>query len=272
VESLEEFLDILEISYRINKHSLLLPCHHPETEEVVHTNMRMGINLTGLMQASKEQLSWLDTGYEHLRRFDEEYSARIGVPTSIKLTTIQPSGTMSLLPGVTSGVHPAYAQYMIRRIRIASSHALVKQCRDRGYPIEYARQFDGTSDYSTSIISIPFAYPEGTVLAKDITAIDMLEFVKKMQRTWSDNAVSCSIYYDKEELPEIIEYLRKNYTHGFKTLSFFLKSDHGFQQAPIEEISKKEYLDLMRKITPITDVMDIDVGDDECASGHCPIR
>jgi ribonucleoside-triphosphate reductase len=234
--------------------------------------MRMGINLTGLAQASEKQLAWLDPCYEYLRKFDAEYSADRNLPPSIKLTTIQPSGTMSLLPGVTAGIHPAYAQYMIRRMRISSSHFLVKQCRINGYPVEYARNFDGSLNYGTSIISIPFAYPEGTILAKEQSAIDMLEFVRRIQRVWSDNAVSCSVYYDKEELPEVIEYLKKNYKDNFKTLSFFLKSDHGFDQAPIEEITKEQYYEMMSKIKPITEVMDLGVDDEECASGHCPVR
>src|SRR5690606_29442078 len=104
--------------------------------------------------------------YEHLRKYDKEYSAKHGWPESIKLTTMKPSGTLSLLPGVTPGVHPGYAQYFIRRIRVASNSSLVEVCRKHGYPVEYQRGFDGKEDKNTVVVSFPCSFPQGTVLAK----------------------------------------------------------------------------------------------------------
>jgi ribonucleoside-triphosphate reductase len=274
VTSKEEFLDILELLYRINKHSLTLPSHHPETEAIVHKNMRMGIGLTGILQATATQNGWADEGYRFLRAFDSEYSHLHGFNESIKLTTVKPSGTLSLLPGVTPGIHPAYAQYMYRRIRIASSHPLVETCRASGYPIEYVRNFDNSEDYNTVVVTFPFSYPEGTVLASEMTALDQLATIKRLQKDWSDNSVSCTIYYRKEELPAIRKYLSDNYKDNHKSLSFLLHSDHGFQQAPYEEITKEQYDELVAKtkvITSITAAIDLD-DSGECVSGACPIR
>lgn len=274
VESKEEFLDILELLYRINKHSLTLPSHHPETEAVVHKNMRMGIGLTGILQASEDQNSWMDAGYKYLRQFDVDYSLQNGFNRSIKLTTVKPSGTLSLLPGVTPGIHPAYATYMYRRIRIASSHALVETCRKNGYPVEYVRAFDGTEDRNTVVVTFPFSYPEGTKLAEQMSAIDQLQEIKRLQRDWSDNSVSCTIYYRQEELPAIREYLQENYRDNHKSLSFLLHSGHGFQQAPYEEITKEQYDDLVSRTKVITQIdapLELDTSD-ECQQGACPIR
>lgn len=273
IESLDELCDVVKLLYRVNKHSLRLPCHHPETQAVVHKNMRMGIGVTGYLQATDEQREWLGICYERLREFDKEYSAARGWPVSIKLTTCKPSGTLSLLPGVTSGVHPAYAQYMIRRIRLSSNHPLVEVCRDHGYHVEYQRNFDDTEDRSTVVVEFPFSYPEGTVLAKDLTAIQQLEWVMKLQMEWSDNSVSCTIYYRPEELPAIREYLEKNYNKGFKSLSFLLHSEHGFKQAPFEEITKEQYEQLVKDTKLIESIEhEIEMDDDECATGACPIR
>lgn len=273
IESYDEFVDVCKILYRINKHSLALPCHLDETADIVHKNMRMGIGITGVLQASQEQKDWLETAYMELREFDKEYSAKHGFPESIKLTTVKPSGTLSLLPGVTPGCHPAYAQYMIRRIRISADHSLVQVCRDHGYPVEYQQNFDGSEDHSTVVVSFPFAYPEGTVLANEMTAISQLETVKWLQEVWSDNSVSCTVYYRKEELPEIKKYLAKNYKNNHKSLSFLLHSDHGFKQAPYEEITKEAYDELVAKTTLITKVEEATFdGGDECASGACPVK
>lgn len=273
VTSYDELVDISTLLYRVNKHSLALPCHLTETEDIVHKNMRMGIGVTGVLQATDEQKAWLKEAYEALRAFDKKYSAEKGFPESIKLSTIKPSGTLSLLPGVTPGCHPAYAQYMIRRIRIASDHSLVQTCREHGYHVEYQQNFDGTEDHSTVVVSFPFCYPEGTTLAKDMSAIDQLETVKWLQEVWSDNSVSCTVYYRKEELPEIKKYLSKNYKNGHKSLSFLLHSEHGFKQAPLEEITKEQYDQMVANTRLITKIEQAEFdSNDECATGVCPIK
>lgn len=182
--------------------------------------------------------------------------------------------TLSLLPGVTPGVHPGYAQYMIRRIRIASNNPLVQTCRSHGYPVEYQRNFDGTEDRGTVVVSFPFSYPIGTKLAKDMTAIDQLLEVKRMQTLWSDNAVSVTVYYRKEELPGIKDYLKKNYKTCHKSLSFLLHSDHGFQQAPFQEITEEEFnaLSASTRLISSVDSLEFDSNDLDCAGGACPIR
>lgn len=274
VESYEELVDVAKLLYRVNKHSLRLPCHtSKETEEIVHKNMRMGIGITGYLQATDEQRGWLKSCYEELREFDKTYSAEKGWPVSIKLTTIKPSGTLSLLPGVTPGIHPGYAQYMVRRIRIASDHDLVDVCKEHGYPVEFQRNFDGGEDHSTVVVEFPFSYPEGTVLAKDVTAVGQLEWVKKAQQEWSDNSVSCTVYYRPEELDEIKAYLKKNYNKNFKTLSFLLHQGHGFDQAPFEEITEEEYNERVASSRLITTVASAEFdGENECAGGMCPIK
>jgi ribonucleoside-diphosphate reductase alpha chain/ribonucleoside-triphosphate reductase len=237
----------------------------------------MGIGITGYLQSSTEQKSWLNDLYDYLREYDIYYSNKIGVPTSVKLTTVKPSGTLSLLAGVTSGAHPAIYQYFIRRIRIASSNTtLIDLARKHNYYIEYQKNFDGSDDKKTMIIEFPCCYPEGTILAKDMSAIDQLNTIKELQTIWSDNSVSVTIYYKLEELSQIKEWLKNNYNDNIKTCSFLLHNDHGFKQAPFEEISKEKYEELMKIVIPITSGKINVINDNElssdCAGGACPIR
>lgn len=274
ISSKEELLDVCTLLYRINKHSLALQCHQKVTEAIVHENMRMGIGITGVLQSTEEQKSWLSETYGKIREFDNEYSDKNGFNKSIKLTTVKPSGTLSLLPGVTPGCHPAYARFMIRRIRISSNHSLVQVCKDHGYHVEYQQNFDGTEDRSTVVVSFPFRHPDHAVLAKDMTAISQLETVKWLQEVWSDNSVSCTVYYRPEELPEIKKYLKKNYKTNHKSLSFLLHSEHGFKQAPLEEITEEQYNELVANTRTITAIDEANIGldDAECSTGACPIR
>jgi ribonucleoside-triphosphate reductase len=276
VENYEELLKVAVMLYRVNKHSLALNCHHKETQDIVNKNMRMGIGITGVMMSSEEQLSWLDGCYKYLRAYDKEYSKNLGFPESIKITTVKPSGSLSLLAGVTSGVHPATAgQHYIRRMRMSSDSPLVEVCKSHGYFTEYQKNFDGTDDRSTIVVEFPCKYPDGVVSAEDTDVIDQLEMVKFMQKNWSDNSVSVTAYYTKEDLPRIKKYLEDNFKDNFKTLSFLLYTGHGFQQAPFEAISKEQYEYLKEKVLPITNI-ELNEDDAEelgsCGIGGCPIK
>lgn len=279
IETEQELFKVATMLYRINKHSLALKSHQPETEAIVHKNMRMGIGVTGFQMATPEQKSWLWSCYEFLRHYDKQYSKSMGWPTSVKLTTVKPSGTLSLLAGMTSGVHPATGdQFYIRRIRIAAESPLLEVIKAHGYDIEPQENFDGTLDRSTMVVSFPCKYPDGTKLAKDMTVFEQLEDVKFLQKNWSDNSVSVTAYYSKEELPEIKKYLEENFKDNFKTLSFLLKSNaHGFKQAPYEGITEDQYEAMNALVKPITSLEIGFDGDDledtdECSGGMCPVK
>lgn len=278
IDSLEELKKCVTYVYRTCKHSLRLKCYNShETEEIVHKNSRIGIGVTGYLQASEKQKNWLSPTYEYLRKYDEEYSAKHDFPTSIRLTTIKPSGTLSLLGGTTPGIHPGFSQYYIRRVRVASTSPLIPLMRMHNYHIEYARHFDGKDNHETMIISFPYTLSEGTLLTPDITAVDQLEFVKRAQREWSDNSVSVTIYYKKEELPAIKEWLKNNYNDNIKSVSFLLHSDHGFDQAPMEEITKEQYDKMVSEVIPVVSTEGICYHDDSknfehCVGGSCPLR
>lgn len=277
IESEKELWDVAKMLYRVNKHSLAIGAHSPETHEIVSKNMRMGIGITGVMMSTPEQKSWLDVTYRKLRAYDKEYSSIMGWNPSIKLTTLKPSGTLSLLAGVTPGVHPSPAgPYYIRRMRIATDSPLIQACKANGFPVEFQRNFDGSNDTSTMVVSFPCKLPEWVKTGEQVDVIDQLDMVKEMQSVWSDNSVSVTAYYRKEDIPRIKEYLSNNWKDNFKTLSFLLYYGHGFDQAPYETISKEQYLEMVSKVTPITNVsvLETDISEDQvgCESGVCPVK
>jgi adenosylcobalamin-dependent ribonucleoside-triphosphate reductase len=249
---------------------------YEKTTNIVRQNARLGQSVTGVLQASAEQVSWMDDVYKNLRTYDEQYSKENGFPKSVRLTTVQPSGTLSLLPGITPGIHPAYASHYIRRVRFGAADPLVDACRKRGYKVQWDIGLDGREDHTRYVVEFPCESPENSVLAKDMTAVEQLEWVKKLQTDWADNAVSVTVYYRKEELSLIKEWLEKNYDNSVKSVSFLLHTDHNFVLAPYEEITKEAYEKMLGKIDFSVPLYSPKVGEaidmDDCATGACPIK
>lgn len=276
----EEFRQVAGRIWKVCKVIASLPHHWDFADKVISRNMRTGLGCTGVLQAPyMTEKNYSDT-YEYLRGLDKEFSAQLGavlgrtIPESIKLTTVKPSGTLSLLAGTSPGIHPEYAPFYIRRIRVASNSFIVTAARQAGYTVEPVIRFDGTKDLSTSVVEFPVKARPESVVAADMTAIDQLEVTRRMQRAWSDNSVSVTVYFRKEELPAIKKWLSEHYDDEIKTVSFLLHSEHGFIQAPYEEITEKEFerrtkhlrpLDLRNGFETLEDLSD-------CGTGACPVR
>lgn len=274
--SKEEMLDCAKLLYKYQKAVCAMTYYHEDTTEIVNKNMRIGIGVTGVCQKPEARTeNWFDFVYREVKKFDKEWSKKNGYNESIRLTTVKPSGTLSLLSGSTPGVHPAYAKHYIRRVRMAANDKLVEYCRERGFHIEYQLNFDGGEDRNTVVVEFPCFSGDAAITAREMTAVTQLELVKELQKNWADNAVSVTVYYKKEELPGIKEWLKENYNDSLKTVSFLLHNEHGFKQAPYEEITQEQYNALRKKVKEIDifkkNTFELNVGSD-CDSGACPIR
>lgn len=283
--SREELYRAAELVFLVCKASTRLPCHNKTTERVVGANARVGVSVSGYLEATEEQRSWLPFCYEHLRAFDAALCARTGWPLSIRYTTVKPSGTLSLTAGVLSpGCHPAYARYFRRNVRISTIGTNIHEYLGRhGFRVEPEYDLAGEPVADRVVVGFPVAAPPNATVTSDMTAIDQLETVARLQREWSDNAVSVTVMYAREELPAIREWLDKHYRDSIKSVSFLLRSDHGFRQAPLEALTKEEYEAEVARLVPIdadelaasvmrqTTVAEMADAED-CSKGGCPVR
>jgi ribonucleoside-triphosphate reductase len=276
IESPEELGRCALLLYKTQKAIAAMPFIHEETNKIVHKNMRLGMGVTGVTQAM-DKLDWLDECYNKLRAFDKEWSKKRGWPESIKLTTVKPSGTLSLLAGSSPGCHRLYSEYFIRRVRVSSHDPLVELCEQMGYKIVWERKLDGTEDHTTKVIEFP-CNSGGAAMTEDTgDVIEQLELVKKLQEVWSDNSVSVTAYYDPEDLDTLREWMSENYDKGLKTVSFLLRKEHGFALPPLEAIDEKEYQRLISKVKPLSEVATNNAGTEglsglECDGGACPVK
>lgn len=272
----EEFIEAALLMYRWAKRVSCEDYHQPKVNDVVKNNRRLGISITGCLQAPELfQSEILNTVYGKIKALDKKYSKQLGVNESIKLTTVKPSGTVSLMGEVTPGIHPAYSKYYIRRVRFASIDPLIPLLKEAGHNVEPVIKFDGSLDHETLVVDFPCKTPDDTPTAdENWDTWQQLEVLKFAQKHWSDNAVSVTVYYNREDIPKIKEWLKENLDE-VKSISFLCHSEHGFKQAPYEAIDEETYKQLSSKLTNLSidevgQAQDVDVAD--CEGGVCPIK
>lgn len=250
-ESLEEFLYALKYAYLYAKTVTLMDIHSDITNKVQKINRRLGISLSGIVQFVNDvgmevAELWTEVGYAYLRDLDRRYSSWLGVPESKRLTTVKPSGSISLLAGVTPGVHYPIHDYYIRRIRLSDDSPLVGMLQQAGYHVE-----DDVVSDATKVVELPVA-GNGLPTERDVSVFDKADIATFMAANWADNAVSATITFDKEtESDSIQEVLEKN--HGkWKTVSFLPLSDvETHAQMPYEPITPDQYASMVRDLRPI---------------------
>ena len=272
-ESYEEFKETIKFGYLYAKSVTLVNTHWKETNAVMLKNRRMGISQTGIIEAFVKHgrtkiLDWCDRGYNYLREVDEQYSNWLCIPKSIKITTVKPSGTISLLPGVPPGIHYPHSEYYIRRIRISKNSDLIDIVRDAGYTIE-------EDLYSKNAYSVEFPVHEKYFdrSKNDVSIWEQAENAAAYQRYWSDNQVSITITFREDEAKEI-KHVLKCYEDKLKSASFLPIKEHGYKQAPYEEITKEQYEEMIAKIKPMNldGTKDRIIGEKYCDSDRCEIK
>lgn len=273
--SKEEALDLAILLYKSQKAVASLNYYHKETNEVVHRNYKLGLSLTGVCQRLDVVEEWADYIYRGLRKFDKEWSKKRDWPESIRLTVIQPSGTKGLLLGSSPGGHPGYSKHFLRTIRFDSRDPLLPILKEHGYHIEPEIRYDGSENHNLLVVYFPCQFDDKALVSKDCGAIRQLEIMKMLQTKWADQSVSITVYYKPEEIPAIKEWLSKNYDNSVKTVSFLLHKDHGFKQAPYQEITEEEHRKHLSTIIPfkqLENVQGTELSGIECTNGSCPVR
>lgn len=274
--STEEFVKIARLLHRYGKRVTLEKYHHPQVQEVISRNRRVGTGITGCLESPLFNSESLDLAYAAIQKENIEYSKELNIPESIRTTVIKPSGTLSkMFDAVCEGIHPAYSEYYIQRVRIASSDKLIPLLKEAGHYMEPVVRFDGTYDHNTQVVDFYCKTEPGTPTAdKDFDTWKQLEAVKLAQTHWADQSVSVTVYYKREDIPRLKEWISEN-LKNLKTISFLCHSDHGFKQAPKEAITAEQYEKGAQKLKPIR-LDDIGAGEDlaglECEGGVCPVK
>jgi len=211
----------------------------------------LGVSLTGQFghkfMSGKEDIvaleAFLMTLREKAREVNKKESEKIGIPESAAITCVKPSGTVSQLVGVSSGMHPWHSQYYIRTVRGSKGDPISTFLKEVGIPVED----DVMKPNDTYVFSFPIKAPEGAIVRSDLTAIDHLNIWLVYQRAWCEHKPSITVSVKEDEWMEVGAWVYKNFDE-VSGISFLPHSEHTYKQAPYQEISKEEYNALLEKM------------------------
>jgi ribonucleoside-triphosphate reductase len=250
-ESKEDFLKTLKFAYLYGKTVTLMPTHWQQTNGIMQRNRRIGTSLTGIAAFADEHglpviREWMDEGYNTIRKYDHSYSEWLCVRESVRVTTVKPSGSVSLLSGATPGVHwgPG-GEFYLRAIRFGNQDPMLHLFKAAGYKIE-----DDLVSANTSVVYFPVASGHKRS-EKQVSLFEKIGLAATAQKYWSDNGVSVTLSFDKEEEKKFVAPALNMYEGQLKAVSFLPMGNKTYPQQPYTEITREEYNSYVGKIGKI---------------------
>ena len=277
----QKFYKALEYATLYASTVSLLPTHRPETNAVIAKNRRIGVSISGIAQwASRsdseewgqmnytKMISFLRKGYKVVRETNNRLAKESGVPAAVRVTTVKPSGSISLLAGCTPGVHYPVSRYAIRRVRIGMTSPLVPSLIAAGVPHEKDIVSENTYVFE-------FVIDHGDVRpCEEVSPWEQFSVVQMMQKHYADNCVSATIYFDKEKDGPDVEKMLAMFIPNLKSVSMLPHSGHGYAQAPYEPLTFEEYEKRKSQFKPIDYKSvrgNIPVGSKFCSGDTCEL-
>jgi ribonucleoside-triphosphate reductase (thioredoxin) len=278
-DSLEDYKRTLKFAYLYAKTVTLLPTHWEETNAIMQRNRRIGTSMSGVANFADNNglpvlRTWMDTGYSMIKYYDTVYSEWLGIRESIKMTTVKPSGTVSILAGESPGVHwTPGGKFFLRAIRFANDDPMLELFRMAGYRVEAASESPDT----TSVVFFPIE-SLAQRSEKDVSIFEKMSLAATAQHYWSDNSVSVTISFDVETERNHIGTVLHMFDGQLKTVSFLPQGNETYPQMPYTQITEDEYREFSANIMPIdfTGVyagMAADaIGENYCTTDSCEIK
>ena len=251
-DSLEDFKRTLKFAYLYAKTVTLLPTHWEETNAIMQRNRRIGTSISGVANFADNKghhvlRQWMDEGYQVVKGYDQTYSEWLGIRESIKMTTVKPSGTVSILAGESPGVHwTSGGKFFNRAIRFANNDPMLPLFKMANYTVEPASESPDT----TSVVFFPIK-TDAKRSEKEVSVFEKMALASTAQRYWSDNSVSVTVTFDVEKESDQIGTVLHMYDGQMKTVSFLPMGNMTYPQMPYTQITEQEYDAYAMKLFPI---------------------
>jgi ribonucleoside-diphosphate reductase alpha chain len=244
----------------------------------------LGVSLTGQFGhkffSGQENLKVLAEVLDDLREYavttNVVEAEKIGIPASTAVTCVKPSGTVSQLVGVSSGMHPWHSEYYIRTVRGSKNDPISSFLKDAGIPAED----DVMKPNDTYVFSFPVKAPSHAITRDKLTALQQLEIWLTYQRHWCEHKPSITVSVKEDEWMEVGAWVYKHFDE-VSGISFLPYYEHTYVQAPYQEVTKDQYQELLDKMPKNIDwnalslyeLEDTTTGTQAlaCVSGECEI-
>jgi len=221
-----------------------------EWKENCEKERLLGIGLAGQWDCAIVRTpAMLEKIKEEAIKANKIFAKRFGIAESTAITCVKPDGNSSQTFNFSSGMHPRYAPYYIRRVRISATDSLFKMLRDQGVP--YFPEVGQTKETAnTYVFEFPVKSPKGSIFRNDQTAIEQLEHWKVVKIHYTEHNPSVTISVGDGEWIQVAKWVYQNWDM-IGGLSFLPRDNHVYQLAPYEEINEKDYKEMIKKLEHI---------------------
>jgi ribonucleoside-triphosphate reductase len=254
----------------------------PEWRANCEDERLLGVSFTGiydnkLMSRCDSELELvLQELKEIARETNKEWAEKLGISPSKSITCCKPSGTTSCVAGTSSGIHPRYSDYYIRRVRIDSQNPLCTFMKDQGIPNEVCRM----KPEDTTVFSFPIKSPTDSLNYDNYDPIKHLDLWLTYQKHWCEHKPSVTVNYIDNNFMGIGQWVWNNWD-WVSGVSFLPHTDHIYEQAPFEKIDEETYTELVKQIPNSINWSDLKNYEEEdtttsshtlaCAGGSCEV-
>ena len=206
----------------------------------------LGVSLTGICdhyllgKDSPDLEKWLTEMKDVAIKTNKKWAEKLGINQSAAITCVKPSGTVSQLVDSASGIHPRFSQHYIRRVRSDKKDPLAQYMSAAGFPVE-----EDVMSKASLVFSFPMEAPQESTTVSQVGAMQQLKLWKKYQDYWCEHKPSITVYYTDDEFLQIAQWIWDNFD-TVSGISLLPVSDHVYQQAPYEDITKEKYEELLK--------------------------
>jgi ribonucleoside-triphosphate reductase (thioredoxin) len=239
-ETLREKVEVATIIGSIQSLATNFPGLRPQWQKNCEEERLLGVDITGQMDSAAAQ----DAQFKRQLRevaieVNREVAGKLGINQSASITCVKPSGNSSQLLNCASGLHPRWAPYYIRNVRVSVHSPIFKVLRDAGVPMD-PENGQTVDNATTWVVHFPMKSPDGATTRGDVSAIQQCEFWLQNKLFWTEHNPSVTITYRPEEVLDVMKWVWEH-REQVGGMSFLPSFDAQYAQMPYVEINKDEY-------------------------------
>jgi len=203
----------------------------------------LGVSMTGIMDNVLTNCSKASDTEQLLQMLKRKVietnftlAKEMKIPQSVATTAVKPSGTVSTLVDSASGIHARHSEYYLRSVRSDKKDPLAQLMIDQGIPHEE----DVMRPNHNYVFYFPCKSPKSSKKRTDINAIEQLKIWRIYQENYTEHKPSVTVSVKDDEWMAVGAYVYEHFDK-MSGISFLPFSEHNYQQAPFQDLTKEQY-------------------------------